>query len=1471
MATSNRDVKLTVEAQALGGDSIKTLAAQIRALGKSGSDAAPEFNRLAGELDKIGEQAAAVLGLRQLQAQVESLAAAQANAAQIAEGTASAYNAQKAATDVLRAAVAKTTDDWNAARLAQIAAREALDAAKRETEALTTKEKARNTGLQEAKRNLSEATAEQRRLKVALDEANDSLSAAAEAEREAGSEYRKTAADLTRAETALRERSSALKDAETAASKLGVETTDLAAAEATLRAALTDTARAAESTHQALLKLAEATEQAAEADRVAARAQQALDGIRKAAYQQDQAAKVKAEAEATRDLAVAQAQAERVQTALANIRKTAYQQDQAAQVKAEAAAQREHNAQAAQAERIQTALANIRKAAYQQDQADKIKAEAAALAKLKAEAEAAGAALGNAFATVGVRSVQAIQTEIDQTRRALGLLEQRFAAGEVTAYDMSRAVGAAQARLQALNVELRAMPAAAGAFERMNAATLDLATRFGAISAALATVGYAAKPILDANLALDSMRRVLTTVYGSAEQAALQIDFVRRVAEQSGLSVQSLGESFTRFAASAKASGIDAGLVRQVFEATANAAGNLGLSTDKTTHILDALSQMANKGTVSMEELRQQLGDSLPGALSLLAKGLGITEPQLVKLVESGKLLTSEALGPLAQAMTALAAPGGRVEGLRAALSRLGNEFTLAFQKISDTSAYKGLTSTIGFLADNFGALTTGVKLSGEAMLASKVVSFAANLLQMRAATTATAVATVEATAATATHTAAVAAETTAVAANTAAKTANNAATAGSIAGLASAGAAAASNATSVGLFAAAMSRLGAIASTAFAAIGGWVGVLAVLALNLDKVGEGFTAAKDKVQAWLAPSDKARESFRGLERGAQQAAEAVATSGESMVRAKVIYAEQADALAKATAAAEKNAQAAKLLGDASIVAAEMSGNEAAKLEATALARQREADALDTVAAAKRAESALTAGLIEQTERSIAGKGRLGDVQQRELDQLVATRDLLGQLSPAQDARLQSLIAQQAEAEKALATTREQIVQDKLKLAGQQAATAEAEAAAVKQRQLAEAAALVAQTTKDNTSNYQVFRQEVENATLTLQFLRNEMAAGRATSEQVDAATRRLAVANGLLKDSIEDTARTSEAWTARKRADADLTRANLQLAREEQQSILRFAELHGNETQALQAKIKIKELDLRLARDGAEAKATEANEVIRSTQELIRELDAAGQLTPVKREELELRILNAKAKLAEAKAGGEAAKSIEAEIQALKGLGAAKRAASGSSPSGGGVPANEDQRGRAAAGIDGAGNSNPANQRDEFGRTPRQREFMAGQGGPVDASYIFQLRDRLNRGDTFQASELPAIENALRAAMDNQRLSTASTVPDLKAQRDDAAWIATLRQVRDRAAGQALGGSAVPAGSGAGQSLSGPSAAPAAAPSAAAAPAASSPRTVNINLGGLGSTSINVASDADAAKVEAVLRQLETAMARAGG
>ena len=115
----------------------------------------------------------------------------------------------------------------------------------------------------------------------------------------------------------------------------------------------------------------------------------------------------------------------------------------------------------------------------------------------------------------------------------------------------------------------------------------------------------------------------------------------------------------------------------------------------------------------------------------------------------------------------------------------------------------------------------------------------------------------------------------------------------------------------------------------------------------------------------------------------------------------------------------------------------------------------------------------------------------------------------------------------------------------------------------------------------------------------------------------------------------------------------------------------------------------------------------------------------------------------------------------------------------------------------------------------------------------------------------------------------------------------------TLRQVSERAQGQALGsgGGATGAGSlGVGTAqrdltanqnagttgLSAQEANRVAAENARAAaspaPAATSGgRTVNINLAGLGSTSVRVASDADAAKVEALLRQIEQAASRSGG
>lgn len=64
-----------------------------------------------------------------------------------------------------------------------------------------------------------------------------------------------------------------------------------------------------------------------------------------------------------------------------------------------------------------------------------------------------------------------------------------------------------------------------------------------------------------------------------------------------------------------------------------------------------ALEQIAGKGTVSMEELRQQLGDHLPGAFEIAAKSMGMTTREFYNMVSEGKVLSSEFLPAFARTL----------------------------------------------------------------------------------------------------------------------------------------------------------------------------------------------------------------------------------------------------------------------------------------------------------------------------------------------------------------------------------------------------------------------------------------------------------------------------------------------------------------------------------------------------------------------------------------------------------------------------------------------------------------------------------------------------------------------------------------------------------------------------------------------------------------------------------------------------
>lgn len=758
MAGANRDVTLGVGIKTTGEQALRSLAGEVQNLAKAGGDAAPTYQALADELLRLSRQAGALDEFKQLAADVASLSESQTKAAETAKGFEASLREQQGvskqladAQDAARLAVREAASELAKAKLAVEQLNVETSKADKQTDSYQAQLRSLKAAVVEAKGALLEK-------RDALAKAKDAASEAAAAEKDLQSKFDATNASATKAAAALREREAAMREASTTAEAYGLSVRDVAEAEQQILATqqkLAEDVALQRQTEEAKKWAAATAEAVAKVDALAAEATKLNQANQYAKWWADELARVesqaRAAAEAVRMLeaenaaaaAAAEAQKraadefERMAASAAKANQAAeytrWWAEQLTRVDAEARAAAQsaqgladaqalvtaeldkQNASAAKARDLQEQAAAktqkladeaarmVKAAEYTQwwaQQLDKLDAEARASAesmtRLMQASESAGRMLTEAFGTVGLRSLATIDMEVEQVERAMSLLERQFRAGAISAADFDRALSSANVRLAQLRQEAATIPALPGQFEKLSSSISSVISRFAGLGAAIATVAVAVRPVVDATVQLDQMRRVLTSVTGSAEAAAKQIEYVRQVADRSGLSFASVSESYAKFAAAASASGLEMATVQKVFESVSLAAGNLGLNVDEVQGSLLALSQMASKGTVSMEELRGQLGDRLPGALSLMAKGLGLTEQQLNKLVESGQLLSKDALPALANALVELGPKGEKgVEGIVASYNRLKSTVTETVTIISDGAVGKAVGATL--------------------------------------------------------------------------------------------------------------------------------------------------------------------------------------------------------------------------------------------------------------------------------------------------------------------------------------------------------------------------------------------------------------------------------------------------------------------------------------------------------------------------------------------------------------------------------------------------------------------------------------------------------------------------------------------------------------------------------------------------------------------------------------------------------
>lgn len=230
--------------------------------------------------------------------------------------------------------------------------------------------------------------------------------------------------------------------------------------------------------------------------------------------------------------------------------------------------------------------------------------------------------------------------------------------------------------------------------QRLRGQVLSLATQYIGFFAVFQGIGAVVNSIQQLEGATNSLAAVFD---GDFDAVNGELDFLRRNADRLGIGFGQLSDDYSKFAAATKNTPIQ-DETRAIFIRVAEAGRVLNLTADQMSGTLTALSQIASKGTVSMEELRQQLGDRLPGALQIMADGIGVSSAELIKLVENGEL-SSTALVGFAGELEKRFGPqlAGSLGSLNAELGRFTNaafEAQIAFANGGFLEGFTGLIRT---------------------------------------------------------------------------------------------------------------------------------------------------------------------------------------------------------------------------------------------------------------------------------------------------------------------------------------------------------------------------------------------------------------------------------------------------------------------------------------------------------------------------------------------------------------------------------------------------------------------------------------------------------------------------------------------------------------------------------------------------------------------------------------------------------
>lgn len=181
---------------------------------------------------------------------------------------------------------------------------------------------------------------------------------------------------------------------------------------------------------------------------------------------------------------------------------------------------------------------------------------------------------------------------------------------------------------------------------------------------------------------LNYQMRAMSTAADPIKDAANNVKYLREQATQMPFSLRTLTSGFTKL----KAVGLDP--ANGTMKALADGISAFGGSDQEFNRTVLGITQAAGKGVLQMEELRQQIGESMPIAMNLLARSMGMTVGQLAKEISTGTVASIPALQKLTAELDR--AYGGTAQRMMQTFSGQMTQLYTNLQNLATSEGGKG-------------------------------------------------------------------------------------------------------------------------------------------------------------------------------------------------------------------------------------------------------------------------------------------------------------------------------------------------------------------------------------------------------------------------------------------------------------------------------------------------------------------------------------------------------------------------------------------------------------------------------------------------------------------------------------------------------------------------------------------------------------------------------------------------------------